>query len=133
VLRPAWGSREAILSSDKGASSDITIHSGREGVKGSKKRRKQRLQGAMTTIGHDDDNDNGGEAPRGSLPKPCIPHPAQAQGLQYDEELLDLGVPHLGCGARRRSTWERYDDLPRGKRHHGGLRRALPIEEVPRV
>jgi hypothetical protein len=61
------------------------------------------------------------QAPRGSLPKPCIPRKAQAQGLWHDEELHDLEVPHLGCGAQQRSGWERYDAFPHGKCRHDGL------------
>jgi hypothetical protein len=57
MLRLAQGSREAALSSGEGAPSDIAIHSGREGIKGGKRRHKQRLQGAMTTTDHDDGND----------------------------------------------------------------------------
>jgi hypothetical protein len=60
VPHPIQYSREVIQSSGDGASSDAATHSGREGIKGGKKRHKQRLQGAMTMIGHDDGND--GEA-----------------------------------------------------------------------
>jgi hypothetical protein len=57
VLHQAWASREVTPSSGEEASSDIAIHSGREGIKGSKKRRKQCLQGATTMTDHDDGND----------------------------------------------------------------------------
>jgi hypothetical protein len=33
--------------------------------------------------------------PRRYLLKPHLPHQAQAQGLQHDEEFYDLGVPPL--------------------------------------
>jgi hypothetical protein len=55
--RPAQGSWEATPSSGEGASSDIATHSGREGIKGSKKRRKQCVQRDMTTADHGDGND----------------------------------------------------------------------------
>jgi hypothetical protein len=48
-LRPAQGSRLATPSSYKEAPSNVAIHSGREGVKGRKKRCKQHLQGTTTT------------------------------------------------------------------------------------
>jgi hypothetical protein len=47
--------REATPSSDMETSSDVAVHSGKEGTKGSKKRHKQCPQGAMTD--HGDDND----------------------------------------------------------------------------
>jgi hypothetical protein len=59
---------EATPSSGVGASFDVTIHRGREGVKGGTKRCKQRLQGATTTTNHDNGND--GEA--GSSNVRCI-------------------------------------------------------------
>jgi hypothetical protein len=34
------------------------------------------------------------ETPRGGQSKLCIPHQAQAKGLQYGKKLQDLGVPH---------------------------------------
>jgi hypothetical protein len=43
------------------------------------------------------------KTPRGGLPKPRVPHQAQAQGLQQDEEFHDLGVTHPGCGTQWRS------------------------------
>jgi hypothetical protein len=46
---------EVTPSNGEGAPSDITTHSGREDVKGGKKRRKQRHQGATTD--HGDGND----------------------------------------------------------------------------
>jgi hypothetical protein len=44
MLHPAQGSREVTPSSDKETLSDITTHSIQEGIKGAKKRCKQRLQ-----------------------------------------------------------------------------------------
>jgi hypothetical protein len=37
--------------------SDVATHSSKKGIKGGKKRFKQRLQGATATTGHDDSND----------------------------------------------------------------------------
>jgi hypothetical protein len=53
VPRPNQRSREAILNNGEGASSDVPTHSSKEGIKGSKKRHKQRLQGVATMIGND--------------------------------------------------------------------------------
>jgi hypothetical protein len=49
-LCPAQGSREATPRSDRETPSDIAAHVTQEGIKGRKKRRKQCLQGTMTTI-----------------------------------------------------------------------------------
>jgi hypothetical protein len=57
MLCPTQGSREATPSSGRETPSDIAAHDTQEGIKGGKKRCKQRLQGTMTTT---DDND--GEA-----------------------------------------------------------------------
>jgi hypothetical protein len=48
IPRPTQRSREAIPSSGEGVPSDVTTHSGREGVRSGKKRQKQCLQPAMT-------------------------------------------------------------------------------------
>jgi hypothetical protein len=57
MLRPKLGSREVTPSSDKEASSDVAAHCAQEGIKGSKKRHKQCLQGTTTTTSHDDGHD----------------------------------------------------------------------------
>jgi hypothetical protein len=57
MLHLAQGNREATSSSGERASSNIAIHSSREGVKGGRKRRRQCLQGATTTTNHDNGND----------------------------------------------------------------------------
>jgi hypothetical protein len=49
VLCQAQVSGEVTLSSGEGAPSNVSIHSGREGDKGGKKRCMQHLQGAMMT------------------------------------------------------------------------------------
>jgi hypothetical protein len=72
VPHPTQYSREVIQSSGNGASSDAATHSGREGIKGGKKRHKQRLQGAMTMTSHDDGND--GEAATPVLGTARPPH-----------------------------------------------------------
>jgi hypothetical protein len=61
------------LSSGEGASSDVSPHSGREGIKGGKKRCKQRLQGAVTMTSHNDgqDRDVGGSDMRCTLIATC--------------------------------------------------------------
>jgi hypothetical protein len=54
MLCPTQGSKEATPRSDREMPSDIAAHVTQEGIKGSKKRHTQRLQGTMTTIdGHD--------------------------------------------------------------------------------
>jgi hypothetical protein len=60
MLCPTHGSREVTPSSEKEAPSNVAAHDTQEGVKGGKKRHKQRLQGATTTTNHDDEYD--GEA-----------------------------------------------------------------------
>jgi hypothetical protein len=50
MLCLAQGSREATTGNYEGAPFHITIHSGREGIKGGKMRFKQCLQGVMTTM-----------------------------------------------------------------------------------
>jgi hypothetical protein len=60
VPRPTQSSREEIPSRGEGAPSDIATQSGREGIKGGKKRCKQHLQGSTTTTDHDNGSD--GEA-----------------------------------------------------------------------
>jgi hypothetical protein len=50
----AQGNREAPPSSGKETPSIVAVHSTKEGTKGGKKRCKQRPQGAMTMIDHDD-------------------------------------------------------------------------------
>jgi hypothetical protein len=66
---------------------------------GGKKRHKQHPQGATTTVDYDDGSGRNAcssgmgcivtavhrEAPRGGLPKPRVPHQAQAQGVRHDE------------------------------------------------
>jgi hypothetical protein len=47
VPRPTQRSREVTSSSSEGETSDMATHSGREGVKGGKKRHKQCLQGVV--------------------------------------------------------------------------------------
>jgi hypothetical protein len=66
---PTQRRREVIPSSDEGASSNVTTHNSKEGIKGDKKRCKQHLQGAATTTDHDDGNDGkaGGSGVRRSL------------------------------------------------------------------
>jgi hypothetical protein len=44
-------------SSEEGASSNITIYCGRQGVDGGKKRRNQHFLGATTMTDHNDAND----------------------------------------------------------------------------
>jgi hypothetical protein len=58
MLCPAQGSRKVTPSSDKEALFDVAVHYAQEGVKGIKKRRKQRLQGTTTTTSRDDDRDS---------------------------------------------------------------------------
>jgi hypothetical protein len=57
MLCPTLGSREATPSSDKESLSDVTAHCTKEGIKCSKKRHKQRLQGFLTMTDHNDSND----------------------------------------------------------------------------
>jgi hypothetical protein len=45
MLRPTWESREAALSSDKEASSDVAVNCAQYDIKGGNKRRKQHFQG----------------------------------------------------------------------------------------
>jgi hypothetical protein len=54
MLHPTLRSKEATPSSDKEASSGVTAHCTQEGIKGGNKRRKQCLQGTISTISHDD-------------------------------------------------------------------------------
>jgi hypothetical protein len=56
MLCPAQGSREATLSSDREASFNITARCAQEGIKGGNKRRKQHLQGTITTTSRDNDH-----------------------------------------------------------------------------
>jgi precorrin-6B methylase 1 len=55
MLHPTQGTKEVIPSSDRETPSDIAAHSTQEGVKGSKKRCKQHLQGTMATTGGNND------------------------------------------------------------------------------
>jgi hypothetical protein len=53
--------------------------------------------------------------------------------LWHDVKFHDLGVPHLGCRARRRPGRERYNTFPSGKHSHDGLWSTPPTGEVPHV
>jgi hypothetical protein len=96
VLHPAQESREVTPSSGEGASSDVTIDSGREGIKGSKKRCKKRLQGAKTTTDHDDGND--GEACGSSVRHtPTAAHSDKRHvrpPIDHIKSLLEEACPH---------------------------------------
>jgi hypothetical protein len=117
-------SREATLSSDKEVPPDIVVHRTKEGIKGGKKRRKQCPQETMTDHDNGSDGEVGSTGVRRfsttahsdkcqarppmddfkrlleeACPSHAYPQQAQAQRLRHDEELHDLGVPHLRCGA----------------------------------
>jgi hypothetical protein len=153
VLCHAQGSREVTLSSGEGALSDVTIHRGREGVKGGKKRCKQRLQGAMATTDHDDGNDGeaGGSGVRHVLSaghsdkhqaRPPTDHfkrlleeacPNHAYSIQHKLKDYDMMRSFMTSGSL---TWGAELDeglngsdttpFPEEKCHHDGLRRTPP-------
>jgi hypothetical protein len=56
ALHPTQGSKEATASSSNEVSSDVVVHSTKDGTKGGKKRHKQHPHGATTTTDHYDDN-----------------------------------------------------------------------------
>jgi hypothetical protein len=99
---PHWTqrSREAT----PGVLSDVSTHSGREGIKGGKKMLKQCLQGAVTMTGHDDGND--GEAGgSGKRRISIVAHHDKHQGrppIDHFKRLLEEAYPNHAYPIRHR-------------------------------
>jgi hypothetical protein len=104
MLHHGQGSRVATPSSDKEALSNVSAHWTKEAIKCGNKRRKQRLQGTMTTTSHDDGHDweaGGSSARRISTTVHSDKRPARPP-LDHFKRLLEEACPYHAYPVRHK-------------------------------
>jgi hypothetical protein len=101
VPRPTQRSGEVILSSGKGAPSNVATHTS---INGGKKRREQRLQGAATMTGHDDGNNGeaGGSDVRCSSTAACSDKRQARPPMDHFKRLLEEACPNHAYPVRHK-------------------------------